>query len=85
MMEAGISKSRFWSYMLVKDDLKEAEERALKLESMGVVPFAQPYRDYSGGEPDRASRDFARWVNNRAVFKTCSFLEYRGRKKYDER
>lgn len=80
MMEAGIPKSRFWSYMLVKDDLKEAEERALKLESMGVVPFAQPYRDYSDGEPDQAVKDFARWVNNRAVFKTCDFKDYRGRK-----
>lgn len=79
----GVSKSRFWAYMLVKDDLEEAESRALALEDMGVIPFAQPYRDYDGGEPTENQKNFARWVNNRAVFKSCSFKEYRGRKAED--
>lgn len=85
LREAGVAPSRFWSYMLIKDDLKEAERRALKLESMGITPFAQPYRDYSGMEPDEASKDFARWVNNRAVFKTCRFGDYNGRRKNENR
>lgn len=77
----GVSESRFWAYMLVKDDLEEAENRALALENIGVIPFAQPYRDYDSSEPTENQKNFARWVNNRAVFKSCSFKEYRGRRK----
>lgn len=76
MQEAGIAKSRFWAYMLVQD-VVEAEQRALALDRMGVVPFAQPYRDYNGGEPTREQKQFARWVNMRATFKTCTWKEYK--------
>lgn len=79
LKEAGIGKSKFFSYMLVQD-VAEAEKRALALEQMGVVPFAQPYRDYDGGEPSREQRDFARWVNHRATFKSCTWNQYHGRK-----
>lgn len=82
LKEAGVKPWRLWSYMLVKD-VEEAEIRAEKLISMGVTPFAQPYRDYDGGEPSREQKDFARWVNNKAVFKSCSFSDYKARKKYD--
>lgn len=77
LKEAGVAKSRLWSYMLVKDDLEEAEQRALQLEDMGIIPFAQPYRDFEGHEPTKEQKHFARWVNNRAVFKSCSFKEYK--------
>lgn len=79
LKEAGIGKSKFFSYMLVQD-VAEAEKRALALDRMGVVPFAQPYRDYDGGEPSREQRDFARWVNHRATFKSCTWSQYHGRK-----
>lgn len=76
MREAGIAKSRFWSYMLVQD-VGEAEKRALALDQMGVTPFAQPYRDYDGGEPPQIQKNFARWVNHKATFKSCSWEEYK--------
>lgn len=75
MREAGIAPSRFWAYMLVQD-VEEAERRALALYSMGVTPFAQPYRDYDGGEPTPEQVRFARWVNRQSVFKSCSYAEY---------
>lgn len=78
MKEAGIPKSRFWSYMLVQD-VAEAERRAMALKSMGVTPFAQPYRDYDGDEPTEEQKSFARWVNNKAVFKSCSWQKYKYR------
>ena len=62
MKEAGIAKSRFRAYMLVQDTA-EAEKRAMALSRMGVEPYAQPYRDYNGGEPTEEQRRFARWVN----------------------
>lgn len=80
MKSAGISKSRFWAYALVQD-VEEAHSRVLRLHEIGVQPFAQPYRDYDGGEPTRQQKDFARWVNNKAVFKTCRWEDYKGRRK----
>lgn len=75
MAEAGIAPSRFWAYMLVQD-VEEAEKRALALDKMGVTPFAQPYRDYDGGEPPEIQKHFARWVNCKQLFKTCTWADY---------
>lgn len=77
MREAGIAPSRFWCYMLVQD-VDEAHRRALALDKLGITPFAQPYRDYDGGEPTTEQRRFARWVNMRAAFKSCKWEDFRG-------
>lgn len=79
MREAGISHSRFWCYMLVQD-VAEAEQRALALDKIGVTMFAQPYRDYDGGEPTQEQKDFARWVNNKACFHSCAWRDYKPRR-----
>lgn len=78
LREAGVAPSRFWSYMLVQD-VAEAEQRAIALDKMGVTPFAQPYRDYDGGEPTQEQKYFARWVNLKKVFKSCAWKDYNGR------
>ena len=75
MVNAGISKSRLWSYVLVKD-VKEAHKIVMTLDMWGVRPFAQPYRDYDGGEPTEEQKHFARWVNCKQVFKSCTWDEY---------
>lgn len=77
---AGAAPSRFWCYVLVQD-VVEAEQRVLALDKLGVQPFAQPYRDYDGGEPTQEQKDFARWVNNKACFRSCSWKDYRPRKR----
>ena len=75
LREAGISPSRFWAYALVRD-VEEAHRRVLALRDMGVEPFAQPYRDYNGGEPTEEQNAFARWVNRKSLFKICTWEEY---------
>ena len=77
----GVKPYRMFVYVLVKDILS-AERRVLFLRNLGVEPFAQPYRDFStNGEPARELKDFARWVNDKAIFKTVpTFEAYRGRK-----
>lgn len=80
MLQAGISKSRFWSYALVKD-VDEAHRRILALKSIGVEPFAQPYRDFDGGEPTQEQKSLARWCNHKAIFKSCTWEEYKERSK----
>ena len=76
LREAGVAPSRFWCYMLVRD-VEEAHRRAVALDKLGVVPFAQPYRDYNGNEPAQDQLDFARWVNHRATFKACVWENYK--------
>ncbi len=75
MREAGVAPSRFWAYMLVQD-VAEAERRAVALDKMGVTPFAQPYRDYDGGDSTHLQKRFAEWVNKKSVFKSCRWNEF---------
>lgn len=75
LREAGAAPSRFWAYALVQD-VEEAHRRVLALRAMGVEPFAQPYRDYNGGETTAEQRRFARWVNAKAAFKSCRWEDF---------
>ena len=65
-------------YVLVKD-IPSAERRVLALRDAGMNMFAQPYRDVeTNAEPPEELKAFARWVDNKAVFKSVkSFSEYR--------
>ena len=75
LREARIAKSRLWAYVLV-EDVEDAHRRVLALERMDVLPFAQPYRDYDGGEPTNEQKAFARWVNVLSVHKSCTWETY---------
>lgn len=75
LKEAGVAPSRFWCYVLVQD-VEAAHRIVVELDRMGVRPFAQPYRDYDGGEPTQEQRQFARWVNSRQLFNSCTWAEY---------
>ena len=44
---------------------------------MGVEPYAQPYRDYDGGEPTEEQRRFARWVNRKPIFRSCTWEAFK--------
>lgn len=71
---------RIFVYVLV-NDIGDALRRVEFLRALDVDCFAQPYRDFvSGHEPTREQRDFARWCNHKAIFKTVPWEQYRGRK-----
>lgn len=74
----GVKPYRIFVYLLVQD-IKSAERRARWLRDTGVDVFAQPYRDFTNNiEPTQEQRDFARWVNHKAIFKTIDrFKDYR--------
>ena len=78
----GVKPYRVFVYVLVQD-IESAERRVQFLRKMGTEPFAQPYRDFTtNAEPAQELKDFARWVNDKAIFKSVkTFDEYRGRKK----
>lgn len=78
LKEAGIRPYKMFFYLLVKDgQIEDAERRALKLRELGCVPFAMAYRDLDNNKPPSIEqRRFARWVNMKATFKSCSYSEY---------
>ena len=77
--EYGIKPYKVFVYVLVQD-IESAEKRVMKLREVGADPFAQPYRDFTtNAEPPKEQRDFARWVNDKAIFKTVkTFRDYKG-------
>ena len=81
LRERGVKPYRVFVYVLVQD-VESAERRVQFLRGLGAEPFAQPYRDFTtNAEPARELKDFARWVNDKAIFKSVkTFDEYKGRK-----
>lgn len=76
LREAGIAAYRLWAYVLVQD-VPDAHRRVLALNEMGVTAFAQPYRDFDGGVPTREQAAFARWVNVKSVYRSCTWEAYK--------
>ena len=74
--EFGLKNYRVFVYLLVKD-IKDAHERALFLKEKGCSLFAQPYRDFENKiQPTQEQKNFARWVNHKAIFKTIDYKDY---------
>ena len=73
----GIKPWRMFVYVLVQD-IESAEKRVIALRDAGMNPFAQPYRDFTtNAEPAKELKDFARWVNQKAAFKSArTFADY---------
>lgn len=73
----GVKPYKVFVYVLVQD-IESAERRVIALRDIGANPFAQPYRNFTThAEPPLEQRKFARWVNDKAIFKTVNtFSEY---------
>lgn len=68
--------SRYFCHVLVKN-VEEAVEIVRFLKTIYVDPFAQPFIDKNGTEPTKEQRDFSRWVNHKAIFKTTTWENYK--------
>lgn len=76
LRNAGYSKEIF-CYTLIQDK-KESLERIMFLCSLGISPFAQPYRDL-GENPkpiEQSLKNLSYWCNNPRIRKTIPFSEY---------
>lgn len=62
LRENRVTPKRYSCYLLVKD-IEDAHERVKFLLSLGVDPYAQPYRDPEGTPTTQEQREFATWVN----------------------
>lgn len=55
--------------------------RIYRLKELGIVPFVMPYRDFENKtRPSQYAKDIARWANNKALFKSIRFEDYKPRK-----
>jgi len=75
-----VTPSRYFCYLLV-EDIDGTIERVKFLKGMSVLPFAQAYRDKDGSEPTQEQKDFCRWVNHKAVFKSTTWEDYKPNKR----
>jgi hypothetical protein len=72
----GCTPSNYFVYALVKD-VDEANERVEYLRTLNLLPFAQPLRSIDeNNEISQRQRDFARWVNRKAIFASTDFANY---------
>jgi len=76
--DAGIKSSQMQFFILIGYDSTPEQDysRVMTLRDLGAMPFVMPYK-----KDDPYQKAFARWVNKRAVFKSCSWEEYKYKNK----
>ena len=80
LREAGLKPHRLVSYVLMTD-LKSSYDRINFLQALDIMPFAQPYRDFTPKQViPQWQKDMARWCNDKAILRSCDFKDYRPRK-----
>lgn len=70
-------------YVLVGfNSTKEQDLQRLSiLKKLGILPFVQPFRDYTNcRKPSQYEKDLARWANRAWLFKSMDFKDYEPRK-----
>jgi hypothetical protein len=71
---AGIPCNHMQFFVLIGFDTTPDQdyERVMTLREMGCMPFVMPFN-----KSNHYQKAFTRWVNNRAVFKSCTWNEYK--------
>jgi len=67
----------YFVYILVKENIDDALYIVNELKKINIEPFAQPLVTETI-IPTREQKQFARWVNHRAIFKTVEYKDYKG-------
>lgn len=73
LVNNGVSKNRLMLYVLIGFNSTPDEDlyRVQLLRELGVDPFVMPFDKHN-----RYQKDFARWVNHKAIFKTVKWKSY---------
>lgn len=82
LRDAGYSGEVF-VYCLINSGFHESYDRIMAVSEIDkrVLPYAQPYRDFSGKtEPPQWQKDMAHWVNRKWIFRATSFEDFSPRK-----
>lgn len=78
LSKLNIEPHRIFVYTLIKD-FDDSLYRIREMKKLGVNPFAQPYLDYDKIDVKQWQKDMARWCNNKLIFKSCDFLDFKPR------
>lgn len=72
--DAGIPCGHMQFFVLIGYDTTHEQDldRVMRLKDMGCLPFAMPYN-----KSNKYQQHFTRWVNDRAVFNSCSWKDYK--------
>ena len=72
-VKAGIPANHMQFFVLIGYDSTPEQDlhRVMTLKQWGCMPFVMPY-----DKSNKYQKAFARWVNHRATFKSCSWSEY---------
>lgn len=72
--DAGIPCNHMQFFILIGFDTTPEQdyERVMTLRELGCMPFVMPYK-----RDNPYQKAFTRWVNNRAVFKSCTWENYK--------
>lgn len=82
MLTKYIKPYKITCYVLIGYENKELcnqdIERVNKIWEIGVYPFVMVYMDFNNPnyKKSKSCKDFARWCNNRYIFKSCKWEEY---------
>jgi hypothetical protein len=83
MMTKLIPAYKITCYVLVGfNSTREQDLHRLRtLKRLGILPFVQPYRDFTNNrQPTAYEKDLARWANRAWLFKSIDFADFRPRK-----
>lgn len=73
----GVKNYKIFIYVLIKN-IDDALIRIDFLKQLGVVPFAQPYRDFTtNNKPTEIQKSLARYVNHKAIFNSVNWITYK--------
>lgn len=78
-----IRPSKLACYVLVGFNSTREQDlfRLRTLKRLGILPFVQPYRDYTTNrQPTQYEKDIGRWANRAWLFKSMDFLDYEPRR-----
>lgn len=78
-----IKPSKMMCYILVgfNSTIEQDMYRIETCRRFGISPFVMPYRDFKNmTKPSQYAKDLARYVNNKALFKSVEFKNYKPRK-----
>lgn len=78
-----IKPYKLMCYVLIgfNSTIEQDLHRVETLRKFGIDPFVQPYRDFENKRiPTQYEKDFARWANNKIVYRKCRFEDFEPRK-----
>jgi len=77
LREYNATPRNYFVYVLVKE-IDDALIRVEFLRKLKLDPFAQPYMDFSGkNKVTKEQKQFARWVNHKAIFRSVEWSNYK--------